>query len=263
MIKTLRPRIESGEVVYGTWLNLGSSLTAEICARAGFDWVVIDMEHGTGDFRELLHQLQAIEATPTVPLVRVAFNEPWLIKRTLDIGPSGLVIPLIASEEHARQAVRAMRYPPDGIRGVAAMTRPALFGSEYQEYRSHAADLLLTVLQVELQAAVEGVEAIAAVPGVHVLFIGPLDLTTGLGVPNELESDVAQAALRRIERAARANHKAMGILLPSVDAVPKYRDLGYQFIGVGSDGAFLKNTAFSVAAAVRSGARTSETYAMK
>ena len=263
MIKTLRPRIEAGEAVYGTWLNLGSSLTAEICARAGFDWVVVDMEHGTGDFRELLHQLQAIEATPTVPLVRVAFNEPWLIKRTLDIGPSGLLIPLIASAEHARQAVRAMRYPPDGIRGIASMTRPALFGSEYQQYRAHAGDLLLTVVQIELREAVEDVEAIAAVPGVHVLFIGPLDLTTGLGVPNELESDVAQAALRRIERAARANHKAMGILLPSVEAVPKYRGLGYQFIGVGSDGAFLKNAAFSVASSLKSGAAAGETYPTK
>lgn len=251
MIKSLRPRILAGDVVYGTWANLGSSLTTEILARAGFDWIVVDMEHGTGDFRELVHQLQAIEASPAVPLVRVAFNEPWLIKRTLDIGPSGLVIPLIGSAGQAAEAVKATRYPPEGIRGIASMSRPAVFGSEFAEYRARANDLLLTVIQIELQQAVEDIEAIAAVPGIDVLFIGPLDLTTSLGVPGTLGSETAQRALGRIERAAREHHKAMGILLPDVESAIEYRERGYQFIGVSSDAAFLNRAARAAVGALK------------
>lgn len=252
MIKSLRPRLSRGEVVIGTWLNLGSSLTAEIVARAGFDWVLIDMEHGTGDFRELMQQLQAIEASPVVPLVRVAFNEPWLFKRTLDLGPSGLMIPLIGSAAQAQEAVRAMRYPPDGFRGIASMTRPAGFGAEFAEYRARANDLLLTVIQIELSEAVSDIDAIAAVPGVDVLFIGPLDLTTSLGVPNQLDSDVAQVALRRIEKAAKEHGKATGILVPNCDLAAKYIDLGYQLVAVGSDAAFVNQGARNVATTLRS-----------
>ena len=251
MIKSLRARLQAGEVVYGSWLNLGSSLTAEIFARAGFDWLLIDMEHGTADFRELVHQLQAIEAAPAVPLVRVAFNEPWLIKRTLDIGPSGLIIPLIASATEAERAVRAMRYPPEGIRGIASMSRPTSFGTEFAQYRAEANDLLLTVIQIELKEAVEDIEAIAAVPGVDVLFVGPRDLTTSLGVPDQLESDIAQAALRRIEHAARNHGKALGILLPNCESAIAYVERGYQFVGVSSDAGLLNQAARSVLSALR------------
>lgn len=251
MIKSLRARLQAGEVVYGSWLNLGSSLTAEILARAGFDWLLIDMEHGTGDFRELVHQLQAIEATPAVPLVRVAFNEPWLIKRTLDIGPSGLIIPLIASAAQAEQAVRAMQYPPKGIRGIASMSRPAVFGTEFEQYRTAADDLLLIAIQIELKEAVDDIEAIAAIPRVDVLFIGPRDLTTSLGVPDHLECDIAQAALRRIEQAARNHGKALGILLPDCESATKYVKRGYQFVGVSSDGGLLNQVARSVLSTLR------------
>jgi 4-hydroxy-2-oxoheptanedioate aldolase len=246
VIKSLRSRLSAGEVVYGSWLNLASSLTAEILGRAGFDWLLIDMEHGTGDFRELVHQLQAIEATPAVPLVRVAWNEPWLIKRTLDLGPSGLIIPLINSAAAAEKAVQAMRYPPAGLRGVASMTRPTSFGIEFEKYFASAHDLLLTALQIELKEAIDDIEAIAAVPGVDVLFIGPLDLTTSLGVPCELQSEITQQALRQIEQAARRHGKVLGILLPDSDSVAEYVARGYQFIGISSDGGLLNQAARSM-----------------
>ncbi|MCL4488856.1 MAG: HpcH/HpaI aldolase/citrate lyase family protein [Chloroflexi bacterium] len=253
MIKSLRGRLRAGEVTFGSWLSLGSSLTAEIFGRAGFDWLVIDMEHGTGDFRELVHQLQALEATPAVPLVRVAFNEPWLIKRTLDLGPSGLLIPVVESAEQARQAVRAMRYPPEGIRGVITSSRSTSFGSEFAQYRASANELLLTVIQIELKQAVEEVDAIAAIPEVDVLFVGPVDLTTSLGVPGQLDSDIAQAALQRIEHAARAHGKALGILMPNYESVVPYKERGYQFVGVGSDVALLNQSARTVVQALKEG----------
>jgi 2-keto-3-deoxy-L-rhamnonate aldolase RhmA len=210
------------------------------------------MEHGMGDFRDLVHQLQAIDPTPAVPLVRVAFNEPWLVKRTLDLGPSGLLIPFIQSAEQAKQAVRAMRYPPEGIRGVITVSRPTVFGAEFQQYRTSANDLLLTVIQVELKEAMNDIEAIAAIPEVDVLFVGPVDLTTSLGVPNQLNSDVAQAALRRIEQAARKHSKAIGILLPNCESATEYKERGYQFLGVGSDAAFLNQAARSAAQSLKS-----------
>ena len=251
MIKSLRDRLKAGEVVFGSWAALGSSLTVEILAVAGFDWLLIDMEHGTGDFRELVYQLQAMEATPAVPLVRVAFNEPWLIKRTLDLGPSGLIIPLIGSLEEATQAVRATKYPPEGIRGIATMTRPNRFGTEFKEYFAKANESLTTIIQIELSSAVESVEAIAAVPGVDILFVGPMDLTTSLGVPTQLDSDVAQAALRRIEAAARDNGKALGILVTTVEQGLAYAGRGYQFIGVSSDTSMLMGTAREIVSKLR------------
>jgi len=251
MIKSLRQRLQQGDVVYGSWLNLGSSLTAEIMACAGFDWLLIDMEHGTGDFRELVHQLQAIEAGPAVPLVRVAANEPWLIKRTLDLGPSGLIIPLVETAADAEAAVCAMTYPPKGIRGVAASTRVSAFGTDYAEYFAKAGDLLLTVIQIERRSAVEQIDAIAAVPGVDVLFIGPVDLTVALGVPNDLDHDVVQSALRRVEAAARDHGKIMGILLSRYELASKYRERGYRFIGVASDGVLLNNAARSLVRALK------------
>lgn len=252
MIKSLRARLKLGETVYGSWLSLGSSLTAEIMARAGFDWLVIDMEHGAGDFRDLVAQLQAIEATPTVPIVRVAINEPWLFKRTLDQGPSGLLIPLVETAEDTRAVVRAMSYPPKGIRGVAASTRAAGYGSDFAEYFARAGDLLLTVVQIERGKAVENIEEIAAIPEVDVLFVGPVDLTVALGVPNQLDSEVAQSALRRIEAAARRHGKVLGILLPRWEQAVQYRDRGYRFIGVGGDGVLLNQAARSLVAAMKS-----------
>ena len=253
MIKSLRNRLQAGDVVFGSWVNLGSSLTAEIMARAGFDWLMIDMEHGTGDFRELIYQLQAIEASPAVPLVRVAFREPWLIKRTLDLGPSGLLIPLIGSAADAEEAVRAVHYPPDGIRGIATLTRPTGFGTEFKEYFSQANELLTVVLQIELRSAVEDIDAIAAVPGADVLFIGPMDLTTSLGVPTQLDSDVAQQALRRVEAAARKHGRALGILVTNVETGLEYAERGYQLVAVSSDSALLIHSAMDVVRGLRGG----------
>ena len=117
-IRSIRQQALDGEILVGTWLVLGSSLTAEIAGNSGFDWVVLDMEHGMGGSDSLLSQLQALAATPAAPIVRVASGDPVLIKRALDLGPAGIMAPMVSTAEDAERVVRAMRYPPQGVRGV-------------------------------------------------------------------------------------------------------------------------------------------------
>src|ERR1035441_10314791 len=122
-MKWIRHKVLSGELMAGTFLNLGSSLTAEVAGQAGFDWVLIDLEHGGGGRQELLLQLQALESTPAGTLVRIAWNDLGMFKRVLDLGVSGIMVPYVQSAAEAERAVAAMRYPPAGVRGIAAMNR--------------------------------------------------------------------------------------------------------------------------------------------
>jgi len=181
-MKYIRERVLSGERMFGTWCNLGSHMTAEIAGLSGVDWVLIDLEHGSGDYDALVHQLQAVEGTPAAPLVRIAWNEPFRFKRILDLGASGIMVPWVNNAREAEIAAESMRYPPQGIRGVAMTTRATKFAAEFREYSSKANDNLLTIVQIERVEAVKNAEEIAAVDGVDVLFVGPLDLTTGMGI---------------------------------------------------------------------------------
>jgi 4-hydroxy-2-oxoheptanedioate aldolase len=238
-MKTIRQRVLRGEMVCGTWVVLGSSLAAEIAGNAGFDWVLLDMEHGMGGHDSLLFQLQALEGTPAAPLVRVANNDPVLIKRALDLGPSGIMVPQVHTAAEAERAVRAMRYPPQGIRGVSPYTRPGGFGRTFPEYYASANDLLLGVVQIESEEAVRNADAIAAVDGVDVLFIGPLDLSTGMGIMKQFHDPRFLDAVRRVVDAARTRSKAAGIILVDHESVEETVAQGFTFVGRASDGGAL------------------------
>ncbi len=235
-MKYLHGRVEKGERLFGTWCNLGSSITAEIAGLAGFDWVLIDMEHGSGDYGNLVHQIQAVAATPAAPIVRIAWNDPVAFKRVLDLGASGIMVPYVQTADEARSAVRAMRYPPNGVRGVASLNRATRFGVGFAEYAARADTELLTIVQIETPAAVENAAQIAAVEGVDVLFVGPLDLSTGLGVQGRYDEPAYLDAIDRVVEAARDAGKASGILLLSADAVEPMAARGLRFIALGSDG---------------------------
>ena len=149
MIKSIREKALNRELVTGTFINLGNSLTAEMAGSAGFDWVLIDVEHGGGDQQALVYQLQAVTSTPAVPIVRIESNEPARFKRVLDLGASGIMVPYVSTVEDAEQAVASMRYPPRGIRGVAKLNRGSAFGSEFEDYYNRSHELLTTVVQIE------------------------------------------------------------------------------------------------------------------
>jgi 4-hydroxy-2-oxoheptanedioate aldolase len=233
---SFRARLLAGEFLAGSWLNLGSPLTAEMAGLSGFDWVMLDHEHGPGSDETIVSQLQAVAATPAVCFVRIAANEPPRFKRVLDLGAMGVMVPYVSTPAEAQAAVAAMRYPPRGIRGVAKLTRATTFGAGFDEYFAHAHEWLVTMTQIETAEAVENAAPIAAIDGVDVLFIGPMDLTTSLGIPGDYEHPRTIEAFRHVAACAKAAGKAAGILIQNPAHVPMCRDLGYTFIALGSDG---------------------------
>ena len=242
-MKNLKERVRKGDTLFGCFLGLGSPLTAEIMGMAGYDWALIDLEHGAGGESETLHQLQALEHTSAATIVRVESHARQRAHRVLDLGAHGVMFPRIDNDDQAHDAVAAMRYPPDGVRGVAIANRACEFGAAFRPYMQTAADSLLCIVQVETESSVENVEDIAAVEGVDVLFIGPSDLSQSLGVFGEFTHPRYVSAVKRIAAAAHEHRKALGILLPKPDDFEFYHELGFRFIGSGADGPLLNNAA--------------------
>ena len=218
----------------GMWTNLGSELICEMAADAGFDWILIDMEHSPADTMHVLRQVQAIEARGGLPMVRPPSNDPVMIKRLLDIGCQTFLVPLVQNAEEARLAVASTRYPPEGIRGVAASTRAARFG-RVKDYFRKAADEICVLVQVESRQALQNLEAIAAIDGIDGIFIGPSDLAASFGypgTPNEpVMIDIISDAITRI----RAAGQVAGILAPGEADARRWIDLGAGFVSVGVD----------------------------
>jgi 2-keto-3-deoxy-L-rhamnonate aldolase RhmA len=247
----LRQRIHAGETLFGTFLGLGSPTAAELCARAGFDWVIIDLEHGAGTEADLVASLLAIATTPTAALVRPQSGERIRVGRALDHGAHGVMIPRIDLPAQAREAVSFIRFPPDGVRGLALSTRGAGLGerahADVQGINRH----LVGIIQIESPSAVEHAKEIAAIEGVDVLFVGPADLSHSLGIPGQFDHSEYLAAIERVVAAADRLGKATGILLRDASALPRHLDLGFRFIGLGSDGAFIADGARAVLRAAR------------
>jgi len=231
-----KQRIQAGERVAGTFLNLGSPVTTEMAGCAGFDWLLLDHEHGVGGEETLLHQLQAAAATPAVPIVRIAANDAARFKRTLDLGAAGIMVPWVNSAAEARQAVASLRYPPRGVRGVMKMTRACEFGTGFADYFGRGHERLVLMAQIETAEALAEVEDIALTDGVDVLFIGPMDLTTSLGIQEQFEHPRFLASVERICGAARRAGKAAGILLLNPALLPLCDRYGITVIALGSDG---------------------------
>ncbi len=245
----LRERVLAGELLTGTFCNLGSPLTVEMAGRAGFDWMVLDMEHGAGDQSELLHQLQAAAAAATPAIVRIAWNEPWRFKRVLDQGAAGVMVPWVNTPEEAAAAAASMRYPPAGVRGAATLNRATAFGAEAENYLRDANDNLLTVVQIETREAVRNAAAIAAVEGVDVLFVGPFDLSISMGMRGQYQNPEFVAALEQVVSAAAAAGKATGILLHRAEHVAVTVERGFTFVALGSDGGAAASGLAALAAA--------------
>ncbi len=236
----LRRRVLAGEPTIGAFVNLGSAASAELVARAGYDWLIVDLEHGMGTVADLHAQLLAIQGTPTAALVRVPSVERLRIDRALDLGADGIMLPQVGSADEARSGVSWLRYPPDGVRGVALITRGAGFGERpHAEIAAVVNPAILGVVQVESPAAVDAAEEAAAIDGVDVLFVGPADLSHAMGIPGQITHPDFLAALDRVVAACHAHGKSAGILLGDGAAVAGARALGFTFIGVGSDVSFV------------------------
>jgi len=238
-MKKLKARLRNKEAVIGCWLNLGSAVTAEIVALAGFDWVLIDLEHGAGGEQDVIAQLQAISATPTAALVRVESHDKRRIHRVLDMGAEGVICPHIDDALQARDAVDGIRYPPHGSRGVAKMVRATGFGKDFNAYYAQSNDDILGVMQVESPEALLHLDEIAAMDGVDVLFIGPADLSMSLGIFGQFDHPLFVDAVNATVAAAERAGKATGILLFNPDDYARYFELGIRMIACGADATFV------------------------
>lgn len=250
-MKNLKQRLKNNEVLIGTFLSLGNALSTEIVASAGFDWVLIDLEHGIGSEEDVLHQLQAIEHSPVSAIVRVESHQKQRIHKVLDLGAHGIMCPRINNEFEASQVVQALQYPPNGIRGVAKMVRATGFGANFERYMLDIEKNLLGVIQIETKESLDNLEQIAAVPGVDVLFIGPADLSMSLGIFGQLSHPDFVNAIDNIISAAKKHNKAVGILLFNPLDFKKYYDLGIRFFACGTDTLFLSNGAKEVVLSIQ------------
>lgn len=245
-MKNLKQRLQNGEAVHGCWLSLGNALTAEMVAMAGFDWVLADLEHGAGSEQDALAQFQAVAHTQAAALVRVESHAPKRILRVLDMGAAGVMCPQISNVAEAKAMVDAIRYPPQGSRGIAKFVRGGGFGADFADYFATANENILGIAQVESAEGLQNVEQIAAVDGIDVLFIGPSDLSAALGVFGQFESRTYIGAVDKITAAAKKAGKAVGILLPQADDYQRYYDWGVRMIACGADGAFVAEGARSL-----------------
>jgi 4-hydroxy-2-oxoheptanedioate aldolase len=250
----LRRRVLAGEPTIGAFVNLGSLASAELVARAGYDWVIVDLEHGMGTISDLHAQLLAVQATPTTALVRVPSAERLNVGRAMDLGADGLMIPRLERVAEVTETLTWMRFPPDGVRGVALPNRGGGYGEiGHAELAARVNPTILGVFQVESPAAVESAGELAAIEGVDVLFVGPADLSHAMGIPGRFDEPSFVAALDRVVGACRAHGKSAGILLKDGASVAASHAQGFTFIGVGSDASFVTSGARQQLAAARAG----------
>lgn len=220
----------------GFWLAIGHPTSAEIASQYGFDFIVIDGEHTDNSFETIASLVRAVEASDgnTVPLVRVSWNDPAEIKRVLDLGARGILVPMVESVSEARAAVEATRFPPDGRRGVSG-SRAAGWGADLDAYLTSANDEIATIVQIESEQGVTNAADIANVDGIHGFFIGPVDLSTSLGVYGEWESERFTSAIDDVITAAHDAGISVGTLVGNPSQISTRLEWGVDYIVVGTD----------------------------
>jgi 2-dehydro-3-deoxyglucarate aldolase len=234
----------------GTWLSSASPLVAEAVGHAGFDWGVLDMEHSPLDLMGVVQLLQALASTRLVPVVRVPWNDAVVVKRVLDAGAETLMIPFVQNAEQAARAVAATRYPPEGVRGMAGMTRADGFGSRPDHFTT-ANGRIAVILQLETPQALAALDSIAAVPGVDALFIGPADLSGAMGLTGQTTHPDVLAAIAAAVRRSLELGMPIGTIGGTPEQVAIYRAVGFSFLAVNSDIGLLVRSAREVLAALR------------
>lgn len=253
MRNTTLALLRAGKPAIGGWMTLASPLASELLAHAGFDFLVVDTEHSPTDTETVVQMLQAMKGQPVSPMVRVVWNDIGLIKRALDSGAHGVVVPMVNTVAEARQAVAACRYPPQGVRSVGGARPPLSFGVGRAEYLAEANREIMLAVQIEHVDAVARVDDIATVDGVDSLFVGPNDLCASMGLPPVLEPDVPafEEALATVLRAADAHGKAAGILVGSLSTGLKRLRQGFRFVAIGTDAGMITAGAQAIVQGVR------------
>lgn len=232
----LKQKLINRELTIGSWLSWGFSATTEIMAKSGFEWLVIDMEHTAIDFCQANQMIQTIELAGCVPLVRVGDNDPLIIKRVLDCGAQGILVPMVCNEDEAKRAVDAAYYPPKGRRGVG-LSRAQNYGLGFNEYRERALEQTIVIVQIENISGVNNLEKILSVDGVDGFIIGPYDLSGSLEQPGNFSHPSVLKALEDVQSVMNNSDKPGGyhVVDTNVGELKKCIDHGYRFIAYGDD----------------------------
>ncbi|MDO8432446.1 MAG: 4-hydroxy-2-oxoheptanedioate aldolase [Candidatus Binatus sp.] len=238
-VNRFKRAIKEGKAQIGLWVALADAGCAELCAGAGFDWLLLDAEHGPNDLRTLLAQLQAVAPYDSHPIVRLRVGDTHVIKQVLEIGAQTLLIPMVESAEQAASLVAAMHYPPKGVRGVGSALARSSRWTRIPSYLKEAGEEMCLLVQIETRRGVENLKAIAAVPGVDGVFVGPADLSASMGYLGNMTHPEVLETIERGVADIRAAGKAAGILMGDEALVRRYLELGCTFIAVGADSVLL------------------------
>ncbi|HXV28971.1 MAG TPA: 4-hydroxy-2-oxoheptanedioate aldolase [Sinorhizobium sp.] len=233
--------LKEGRAQIGLWQALANPYTVEICAGAGYDWLLLDAEHAPNDVPLLVSQLQAMKGSGSQPIIRPPIGETWIIKQLLDIGVQTLLIPMVDSKAMAESVVKAVRYPPLGVRGVgAALARASAF-NRIPDYLQTADNEICLLLQVESRAGLAALDEIASTDGVDGIFVGPADLAADMGYLGKPGAPEVQAEVEKALLRIRGHGKAAGILTSDLRLAKRYVQLGANFVGIGNDVTLLAN----------------------
>jgi len=246
-VNRFRAALERRRPLVGLWTMLNAGTAVEGLARAGFDWIMLDGEHTPMSLADAVAHLRILDASPSIPLVRVVWNDAVVMKQYLDAGATTIMVPYVQTADEAVAAVRAMRYPPRGARGVAVLHRASRYG-RLADYHARAEESLFLIVQVETRAAIDRIEEIAAVDGVDALFFGPSDIAASIGLLGQPSHPDVAALIDDAVARARPSGKAMGALASNAEGAERHIDAGFDFVSVASDLTILFRTAEQVAA---------------
>lgn len=238
--KTLKQQLKNKENTTGSWITIPHQAVIDILAEAGFDWLTIDLEHTAIDYNELQILIGFIQARGMAALVRVSKNEEVVIKRALDAGADGIIVPMICSAAEAKQAVEFAKYPPIGKRGVG-LNRAQRYGWAFEEYKDWVRDHLVVIAQIEHIDGVKNIDEIISTDGIDGIIIGPYDLSGSLGIPGQYNEPIVQEALKKVEQICNDRKFSMGyhVIDPNIELVKEKNKAGYNFIAFSTDFFFL------------------------
>jgi len=243
---SLKSKLRNREITIGSWITIGHQAIIDILAEANFDWLTIDMEHTSIDLNELQILIGFIQSHNIAALVRVSKNEEVIIKRALDAGADGIIVPMICTKEDASQAVSYAKYPPFGKRGVG-LNRAQRYGYGFEVYKEWIDAGLVIIAQIEHKVGVENIEEIITTEGIDGVIIGPYDLSGSIGIPGNFNDKQLINAIKKVENVCKINKKSIGyhVIEPSNLLVKEKIDEGYNFIAFSTDFLFLGNKAKS------------------
>jgi 2-dehydro-3-deoxyglucarate aldolase len=232
----LKEKLARNALTIGSWITLGHPSIAEIMAAAGFDWLVLDTEHSILELSEVQMLIQVLDGRQCPAIVRLTSNHPDQVKRVMDAGATGVMVPMIKTAADAEAAVRAVYYPPRGQRGVG-LARAQGYGAGFQQYRNWLEDNAVVVAMIEHIEAVDAIDSILSVPGIDAYIIGPYDLSGSIGCPGEMDNAEVLAAIDRVKESGRRLGKPGGIHVvePDLDQLRRNIQAGFNFLGYGLD----------------------------